>query len=482
MSGVQRRQHVHDVFVSYAKSDREWVAAEVFRRLDDRGITYIDEGRFTLGGMLFNELERAIGTSRRILLVITGRYLADAWPQFHVGAAFGNMMRTGQTRIIPARKEECELPSILGAIAGIDLYADGEKSWNRLLTTLSSALDGNGAGQGVAAAPPQVTSLQSAGSGLNELAELLTRSGMRERIGKANFGVLGAQITELSNYKRIHDLFQQLEDAANVIGNLGAVPTDALVVWESLQLLLDQGVQIERRLVEAAGKIAFAGRDDLWVKKLRRGHDDIQNGIVATESANVVKGCALVASVLRTVPARINVAMVTLVRGLRLASIEEALTVGLSLLGDKPAEANPARALLEEGRQQVSEFDAMLRSSLHRHDVFQEIDGELRRIEVSDPSDFVHDSAWPDIDALTISLCETRPEAHCTGLLIALTELRQSLASSDFAATRRKFHAFRSAVNRAFNEEDRRLLGICTELENTVGKPLHMLVTRLQEL
>jgi len=72
----------NDLFISYADTDRAWVEGYLNDALTQAGVSYISEDAFELSRPRLLEFERAIAQSRRILIILSPAYLADALDQF----------------------------------------------------------------------------------------------------------------------------------------------------------------------------------------------------------------------------------------------------------------------------------------------------------------------------------------------------------------------------------------------------------------
>ncbi len=138
---MSEAEYPYDVFVSYSHADQGWVRNELFPRLEQAGISYIDQLQFELGRPQLFEIERAIKHSHRTLLVLSPDYLASNWRQFDAILLNRYGLNTGEWRAIPAVIQQCQLPSRLGALTCVDLQDSGEETWQRLICALS--LDGD---------------------------------------------------------------------------------------------------------------------------------------------------------------------------------------------------------------------------------------------------------------------------------------------------------------------------------------------------
>ncbi len=131
----------YDVFISYNSTDLPWVRSELLPRLEKAGLRVcIDFRDFDAGAPRPTEVERAILTSRKTVLVLTPSYLSSEWDEF------GNLMlqaldpASRQRRLIPVLKEKCDLPLRLNFLWPVDFIkpVDRSLSWVQLLTTLGA--------------------------------------------------------------------------------------------------------------------------------------------------------------------------------------------------------------------------------------------------------------------------------------------------------------------------------------------------------
>jgi hypothetical protein len=112
------------------------VRNELLPRLERAGRRVcIDYRDFDPGASRPTEVQRAVLTSRRTILVLTPAYLTDEW------AALGDLMLQAsdpaarKRRLIPLLKERCELPLRLGHLWAANFVdpVDREMAWNQLL-------------------------------------------------------------------------------------------------------------------------------------------------------------------------------------------------------------------------------------------------------------------------------------------------------------------------------------------------------------
>jgi tetratricopeptide (TPR) repeat protein len=132
----------YDVFISYSSVDRDWVRQELLRILEGAGLRVcIDYRDFQPGAPRPEEIQRAVLTSRRTLLILTPDYLTSEW------ANFGNMMvqfldpNNRERSMIPLMLTQCELPPRIAYLTPVDFASatvpeDREIERRKLLNAL----------------------------------------------------------------------------------------------------------------------------------------------------------------------------------------------------------------------------------------------------------------------------------------------------------------------------------------------------------
>jgi hypothetical protein len=150
-----QRPFTYDVFISYSTQDRPWVRQELLPRLEAQGLrACIDYRDFAVGAPIITEIERALLNSRKTLLVLSPAYMQSTWAEFE-NLVLQTLDPSNQSqRLIPLRKEVCEIPLRIRYLVYVDFAApdDLDFEWERLL----NALGATEAGSGVVTDPPRM--------------------------------------------------------------------------------------------------------------------------------------------------------------------------------------------------------------------------------------------------------------------------------------------------------------------------------------
>lgn len=125
----------YDVFISYSSKDATWVRAELLPQLEGHDLRVcIDFRDFRIGAPSVREMERAVTTSRRTLLVLTQDYLDSAWAEFELLMLQTLDPANREFRLIPLRRVAVPLPLSIKYLNYIDFTVD--QDWNRLAGAL----------------------------------------------------------------------------------------------------------------------------------------------------------------------------------------------------------------------------------------------------------------------------------------------------------------------------------------------------------
>jgi len=99
-------EFTYDIFISYSSKDKDWVRGDLLKRLQAAGLRVcIDYRDFRPGAPSVKEMERAVLTSRKTLLILTPAYLNSAWTEFEALMLQTLDPANQNLRLIPLLKE-----------------------------------------------------------------------------------------------------------------------------------------------------------------------------------------------------------------------------------------------------------------------------------------------------------------------------------------------------------------------------------------
>jgi tetratricopeptide (TPR) repeat protein len=138
---VTKSEFNHDVFISYSHRDKAWVQDWLLPRLRAADLRVcIDFDCFELGAPVLTEIERAVQTSRKTLVVLTPDYLGSAWGELENILVSTLDPAARERRLLPLMLEPCDLPLRLRALIYLDFTEppSREAGLRRLLAGLGA--------------------------------------------------------------------------------------------------------------------------------------------------------------------------------------------------------------------------------------------------------------------------------------------------------------------------------------------------------
>jgi len=118
--------YAYDVFVSYSHQEADWVRGRLVPRLKAAGLTVcIDVESFRLGGALLAEMERAVDSSRKTVLVLAPSYLKSAWTELETVLLQTPDPANRLRRLLPILRIRCAVPARIASFNRLDFTALG---------------------------------------------------------------------------------------------------------------------------------------------------------------------------------------------------------------------------------------------------------------------------------------------------------------------------------------------------------------------
>lgn len=130
-----------DFFVSYNRADRAW-AEWLAWQLEAAGYSIVIQAwDFRQGGNYVLDMQRAIESAQRTLIVLSPDFLASQYTAPEWAAAFAQDPTGVQGRLLPVRVRDCQPTGLLAQIVYIDLVGikNRDEARERLLTGAASA-------------------------------------------------------------------------------------------------------------------------------------------------------------------------------------------------------------------------------------------------------------------------------------------------------------------------------------------------------
>jgi hypothetical protein len=477
----------YDVFISYSHRDRHWVDDELLPGLEQKGFhACIDHRDFKGGVPVVENIQEAVETSRKTVMVLTQEYLNSAWAQFE-----GLMLQTRDPanrtrRLIPLRREECSLPDRIAYLTYVDFAGpeDLDVEWNKLFAALGPpSINGPNIPPSRPASDPEpvADTSRSAREGLEALIELTAIP--QVRASAAAFGAVFAtsrrQIEVLAHYKDLHDLLHTLQFRCynylmNLVRNVKRALDDSSI-WENA---FDCEVELQENIVLGLKRFLEEGTlsqgQAVWVKGLTDNLNVVCVAIEDRDAAGLEAALRPVNRVLGVQPVRINTRLNEAARALPLPDLAEALGRMHDQLALPAANHNAARKV-KEGVGALETLSGALDQLIREHDRWQEIDIELRRIEATVGQDLAElTSSWPYLRGMTQQAGSDGGGDWANFLALDIRKLDDAVEAHDQSRIRQSFSRYRTRVSNRFYHVDLTLKELCGSLRG-VGEPLAIL-------
>lgn len=327
--------------------------------------------------------------------------------------------------------------------------------------------------------PDDATTTQTAGKGLNALAQLLQNTGAQTAITafRTDFQAASQQLTVLSHHKRLHDLFQELSSRYYLIEHdRRRLPADESA-WESLELNEPELRAKIEELLTAAQNSPAENDNAWWIEQLNQTRTELRQAIEAIDHNLLQNPIRRLQRILDRQPSRINAQLVSAASTLRLDTIVQALN---QIILNLPTTPTDILRLIRDGAQALTNLDQRLHGLVNDHNNWQTLEDELRRIENTLLEDLTElQLSWLDIQAIGKRIFQSRTEDWAVELQTISAELTVALNDNAIIKIKRTFRRFRSQSGRRFRQVDLDLLNLTQELR-ALGDSLNLLLQTLQ--
>lgn len=319
--------------------------------------------------------------------------------------------------------------------------------------------------------------------GLWALTELMRSPGITQAMlsFRIDFENICRQIGILSDYKHLHDLFQQLDDRFYLLYHDGKrVPNDP-TAWASIERIVPEVCIIADDLLNYAGHAAVATIVALWRDKLALICQELEEARAHRDALMLQRATRRLKDLLGREPSRINTCLVSAAHTLQLSALVHALCAVRDGLKQRNLDALGLRqvAEFEQGIAALAQVGERLPQMIITHNAFQQIDDELRRCEAlldQDVQELIY--SWQHLQPLTRHLCRDNASAWASKLRTLADKLECVIPDHSHNEIISVFRSYRSQALRAFNQVDHDLLTLCKELQR-VGAPLDTILRML---
>ncbi len=504
----------NQIFISYSHQDKEWL--DKFQKnlkpyLRGSPVVAWDDTRIQAGANWREEINKALEAAKIAVLLVSSDFLASdfifqeelpylikvakekeatiipvavrfsAWETapFEVTQWANNP----QTPLDAMTESECEreLVKICKKVTGLfkpvtaPPVNDSPSITPPAPQTVSPVIAIDASAEAPASTMVEVAS-QSAEEGLRALVELMRNPEVQAKVAtfEAVFATSSNQIEVLGYYKDLHDLLHTLQFKCynyliSIVRTAKRDPND-LSVWDNVveyELALQN---ILEGLDKAAEQTSLA-RALPWIQRLTQDLRALFQALEQNDLEKIEVAIRPIQRTLATEPSRINDRLSAAAAGLPLPMLVEALT-GVRNSLDR-ARVNPVTVKkFVDGVHAIDGLKVNLTTLIDSHNVWQEVDIVLRRIEGNMAQDYSElEYSWNDLKAMTETQANGCEEQWAQVLKREIGKLDKALAEADTTRIRQSFQSFRTRANHRFYDVDLTLKELCAQLRK-VGEPL----------
>jgi nucleoside phosphorylase len=311
------------------------------------------------------------------------------------------------------------------------------------------------------ASPPNA---EKAARGLDALNELMEEPQIRKAIYEFRFDFreTSERFQTLNNDKLIHDALHDLQFLC-----YEPIVKDRRFPWDesSVANLMKYEAWLEDTKSDAA-------RDRVWIRKLEEALELLKKAIESEEPKDLDGVIDRLKQVLDIWPSTINTRLNTVTRMIDLPGLGRALIAVGEKLNDPTLDQEKV-GQFKTGIASLLNLSRQLETVVFRHDHWQQIDNELRRIDsimtVQDTSEL--EGSWADIKSLTVSLQTDTTDSAMKSFAEAQAALDRAIEQKDTSGIIRYFDSYHARATARFRKADQDLKRLCDELLK-VGQPL----------
>ena len=322
--------------------------------------------------------------------------------------------------------------------------------------------------------PPTTSASASeqASRGLTAMADLISAPDVRASVEvfQDSFGIACRQIDRLSSYKDLHDLLHDLQfNCYNPIMRGARDFPDNTLFLESLEDYAAELQQIIHSLWEVAERSVFSTNEQAWIRQFSPTTELLRGAIEQSSKALLDRVTFQIGRVLYVHPTRINERLKETARELPLPKLIEAMV----FVQQYPARSDLDTEKLRQVGQGVAALELLSRNLaqlIDEHDVWQEIELELQRIEEHVEQHLQElEWLWPDLKARFTPLCDGRNDRWTQELWQAGEKLERVLVTPTPTTVAAAFRPFRRQAGLCFFQADKKLKDLCRSLRRVDG-------------
>jgi len=317
-------------------------------------------------------------------------------------------------------------------------------------------------------------------AGLTALIQLMQVPGVRTAVGefRSDFEVATSYLQAINIYKSIHDHLQELDNLNDLLLSAKALLASDNSAWDSIiRCELDIAAAIDN-IYQDIQKLSQLDSEAFWIQNLFNAKECLRMASDQSEISHLDKATLILHSVVSTRATRVNERIVVTAELLRLDRISQPLDRIYTKLSTIPLDMNAVQ-IFKYGIDALPSLSERLQTLIFNHNLMQDIDDELRRIEsdLISPKSPITEDIWQMMSVITNRLCVHTDSKWVEELRETYNKIGQS-RSKDMIAAKRLFIRYRKQMGRCFRQLNSDLLNLTEELLS-IGNNLNILLESL---
>lgn len=460
-----------DAFISYSHRDRDWVDKQLLPPLEQANLRVcIDYRDFALGLSAQENMENAVNRSRHVVFVLSASSVNSDWANFEYLVTNEGDPAAKRRRLVPLLIEKIDLPLRYRIVTYADFCdpANYETEMQRVIRAVIDDVD--------TLVPTQPVDAKPVADGLDAFRILAKNPLIRTaavRFG-AIFATASEQLTDVAEYKSLHDQLHELElhcyEPMTKAAQRFPGDEDDRAELDGYRVNLENTVEQLHAIAKR-----FARADTSWIPSMDSILTDLRRALDENDSTLLMRVIKRLDRELGNRPPKVNAALNAAARALRLSDLVAALTQLRDLAAGLSADPERLREF-RSGVETLDDMEKRLTALVSLHDQWQNLDECLRCMDKNPDLDDVR-SCWPDAKR---RLDEIRTKcAELGSLPDDATRLEQAIQIGDTAQITRKVRLLRRQVITRFSNTDSDLRKQCEQLRG-IGEPLAALLRVIQ--
>ena len=322
--------------------------------------------------------------------------------------------------------------------------------------------------------------------GFNALSDLLSNPKVYEAVVvyRSDFKMVYNRVQLLSYYKQLHDLLQEVETQCYL--PIFRFKQKFMADEEMLKMLRPYEENLQSNITKARN-IAQKSPEEVdeepdWIEDLENVRNRLEMGIDSLSKHDINQALHSLSHILATEPVRLNVALISMAKTLRLNELIKNLTIIKDKIIVGNLDQSESISKFEKGILSLSMIGDQLDDLAKEHDSWQRLNDNLRAFVNSLDSNMLPEeelSRLHDLQEKVGRLCKDRSGSEIIRVEKRQRSLKDALALNDPEKAKSEFYSYYAAALDVFVQVDLALLRLCEKLRQEIPIALAPVMEKL---